>query len=297
MEFVDYNGNDVNIRPIQLLKNNDFLINQREETSYNFNKNGKYGLDMWQHRQGNYYTAIKVEQISGGGAKVTLGTNAGGGLRQYIECDSSYLNKKYTASINVDNKIYSKTITLTDSKQSITDNDIFLLEVWYDKNDYIIYSIWFKRDIETYPTSEVHNIYYGDLFVGDILFPHKKENKNEAKLRCMHYVYRVESMMNGFLTWGERRNSVINFKINLQVPFYKTPTIEYIALLNGFIYSNATTSGSDLTADNLVRSLVYYNTSNNIIIQYHKKDNTSFPIYDYWTFITVLFTCEPVIDE
>ena len=96
---------------------------------------------------------------------------------------------------------------------------------------------------------------------------------------------------------GKQRNSVINFKINLQVPFYKTPTIEYIALLDGFIYSNATTSGSDLTADNLVRSLVYYNTSNNIIIQYHKKDNTSFPIYDYWTFITVLFTCEPVIDE
>ena len=69
MEFVDYNGNDVNIYPKQLLINPDFQIWKRGE-SISFNDNDtttngfKYFADMWciyfERGAGNSYTFEKV---------------------------------------------------------------------------------------------------------------------------------------------------------------------------------------------------------------------------------------------
>lgn len=171
------------------LVNGDFQINQRQQTSYNFNSNGKYGMDCWQHRQGNYYGAIVVEPLDGGGIKTTLNAQTGAGIRQYVKKDSSVIGEKRTVLINIDNVEYTGTVTLSTSVQSAIENDKFKLEVYYDNTTQsIVYSLWYNRDTETYPTSEVHNIYYACMWPGSLVYKHVKEDFATALDRCLHQV-------------------------------------------------------------------------------------------------------------
>lgn len=179
---------DVLYMPNELV-NGDFQINQRGQTSYNFNKNGVYGLDCWQHRQGAYYGAIIVEPLEGGGIKTTLNAQTGAGIRQYVKKDSSVVGEKRTVLIKVDNTEYKGTITLSKSAQSAIENDIFKLEVWYDETTQsIVYSLWYARDTVKYPTSEVHYIYYACMWEGDIVYQHRKEEYTAALDRCLYQV-------------------------------------------------------------------------------------------------------------
>lgn len=191
--IVDALGNSIIKGPMtppqNLLINGDFQINQRGQASYNFNKNGVYGLDCWQHRQGAYYGAIIVEPLTGGGIKTTLNAQTGAGIRQYIKKDSSVIGEKCTTLIKVDDVEYTGTVTLSESVQSIVENDIFKLEVWYDNSTQsIVYSLWYNRDTETYPTSEIHYIHYAHMWPGSIAYPHVQEDYATALDRCLHQV-------------------------------------------------------------------------------------------------------------
>lgn len=176
--------------PQDELVNSDFQINQRGQASYNFNTNGKYGLDCWQHRQGAYYGAIVVEPLEGGGIKTTLNSQTGAGIRQYVKRDSSVIGKKRTTLIKVDDIECTGTVTLSESVQSIVENDIFKLEVWYDNTTQsIVYSLWYNRDTETHPTSEVHYIHYAHMWPGSIAYKHVQEDKAIALMRVRQYVF------------------------------------------------------------------------------------------------------------
>ena len=86
---------------------------------------------------------------------------------------------------------------------------------------------------------------------------------------------------------------VYNFKIDLPAPFIEYPRIEFVNILNDIIYSNSTTNGSDIVLNTVKIS---FNIKDNfVIVQYiRKNENENFPVYDYWTSIDILFSCEPM---
>ena len=175
---------EVTYNPRQLLVNPDFQINQRGQSEYNFSKNGNYGLDMWQHRQGNYTGALVVTPIKGGGVHIKLDTNVGGGLRQVFKTDELKAGQQYTTVISIDNVEYTGTIELSNSSK-IIDNDLFQLE-FAIADDIVNYSLWIKQN------GFEGDINYCNLWEGDIAYPHVKEDEAIALMRCMEYVERLK---------------------------------------------------------------------------------------------------------
>lgn len=177
--------------PRQLLINPDFQINQRGKTEYNENKDGTYTLDMWRTRQGNYSNAIKMIPKSGGGVTIILpsdGINAG--FNQCLPMDESVLGKKFVAVVSKDGKIYDYKLTL-----GTTDVGKYLesgvkLNVTYDNvNKYIRFALYFDNNSLQ---SKTFDIDYCDLWEGDIVYPHQKEDKGIALMRCQSKIANVQ---------------------------------------------------------------------------------------------------------
>lgn len=199
-----------------LLVNGDFQINQRGKKEYNFNKQGGYGLDMWQHRQGNYYQALIVTPIKGGGVHVKLSTGAGAGLRQYLDVDKFKIGQSYTTVIKIDNTEYKGMIILENSFKAIIENDVFALELGFVEENKIAYSLWFKNGNSEY------DIWYVDLFEGDIAYPHVKEDYQQALLRCLYHVEYGE------FACHYNNNTYFIPGFTYKYPKRNTPTIEFI---------------------------------------------------------------------
>lgn len=202
-EVNEIHGRLNGLAPQNLLINGDFKINQRGQSSYNYSTNGKYGLDCWMNRQGSYSNALIVEQLNGGGVKLTFPTTAGGGLRQYIKNVTPKVGEKYTTSFMLDGTIYSGTTTLMKQSESgyehVIKNDIFTLELYYDDtNDCIVWSLWMNNG--TANTS--HEIKYADLFEGSIVYPHVEEDDAIALLRCQGYHRILPIQFYGFANAG-----------------------------------------------------------------------------------------------
>ena len=192
-EVNEIHGRLNGLAPQNLLINGDFKINQRGQSSYNYSTNGKYGLDCWMNRQGSYSNALIVEQLNGGGVKLTFPTTAGGGLRQYIKNVTPKVGEKYTTSFMLDGTIYSGTTTLMKQSESgyehVIKNDIFTLELYYDDtNDCIVWSLWMNNG--TANTS--HEIKYADLFEGSIAYPHVEEDDATALMRCREKIRKYD---------------------------------------------------------------------------------------------------------
>lgn len=169
--------------PQNKLRNGDFKINQRGQESYNFNTNGVYGLDCWQHRQGAYYQALIVTQLPQGGCHVKLATGSGAGLRQYVEASEFVEGQSYAIVISIDNKKYTVVTKLTAVEGTkVIQNEMFTLDFYLDKsNSLVVFSLWFIQG------NQEHDINYCDVFDGTILYPHQKEDYATALMRCLPY--------------------------------------------------------------------------------------------------------------
>lgn len=168
----------------QLLINPDFQVNQRGKSEYNFSTNGKYGLDMWQHRQGEYSGALIVTPIKGGGVHIKLGANSGGGLRQVFKADDFKAGQTYTTVVSIDNVRYTGTIKLSNSG-AIIDNDLFQIG-FAIADDVVNYSLWIKQN------GFEGDINYCNLFEGDIAYPHVKNKYADDLMECMEKVERAK---------------------------------------------------------------------------------------------------------
>lgn len=166
--------------PQSLTINSDFQINQRGQSEYNFSTNGKYGLDMWQHRQGEYVGALIVTPIKGGGVHVKLGISSGGGLRQILNDDDFKLGQQYTAVVSINGTRYEGTLNLLESARKIIDNDLFQVEIGIIDGKFN-YSLWIKKQ------GFEGDINYCDLFPGSIAYQHQKEDYATALNKTLLY--------------------------------------------------------------------------------------------------------------
>ena len=212
-----------NLQPKQLLINPDFQINQRGQSEYNFAKNGTYGLDCWQHRQGEYLGALVVTPIKGGGVHIKLGANSGGGLRQILNGDDFKIGQPYTAVVSINNTQYKGTLNLSNVAQKFIENELFQLEIGIIEGNFN-YSLWVRQ------TGFEGDINYCNLWEGDIAYPHVKEDKDIAMMRCLKHFERIrmfrcigyvsstsQAYFEMILTYKIKSDYTINFSGNFQL--------------------------------------------------------------------------------
>ena len=292
MKIYNKNGNEIDLissdclNRKQLLINNDFYINQRGQSQYNLNLEA-YGLDCWQHRQGNYYNAIIVSQIDGGGCHVELNTEFGAGLRQYVESSEYCLGKPYTAVISIDSVVYTGTVemrTVSDTNYTVAiSNDMFNLSVFYDENKMcIVYSLW------VFTGNKEFDINYCDLFEGDIAYPHINEDKTIELMKCQNrLVVYNEAMLPCNFSYINKDYDSISANLYLPTNFKGQPNISYDtkemrSQHGGTTYTDFTIAYKRLYGANIIRII-------------WKKDSGTFPdtIKDAYVYMkNLVISCE-----
>ena len=146
-----------------LLINGDFQVNQRGQSSYTCDGTKRvYGVDMWSFSKSNTFMKVTENGIE---------TNAP--ISQMFEKLKSGV--KYTAVCNIDNVIHTKSIVGgtydTGTSQTImylTFNDV-------------------ERIVIT--PNDTQKINYVDLFEGEIVYKHSKEDYAIASTRCQKFLY------------------------------------------------------------------------------------------------------------
>lgn len=231
--WIPFGNQNSNQRPKQLLINNEFRINQRGQSEYNFDKTGKYGIDGWQHRQASYTNAIIVKPLAYGGCNVKLNTSAGAGLKQYLNEEDFIIRHNYTTAIYIDGIIYTGTSELYNNSGVIIENDIFKLDFYYDTTRRkVVYFIWFKNGNSEY------TIEYCDLFEGTTVHEHVMDDKYTTLLKCQRrYINSNYFAINNQLVKNLREYDYHYWSISyLPVAMDSVPTI---TLNNDYIISHA----------------------------------------------------------
>lgn len=147
-----------------LLINGDFQVNQRGQSSYTCDGTKRvYGVDMWSFSKSNTFMKVTENGIK---------TNAP--ISQMFNKLKSGV--KYTVVCSIDNVIHTKSIVGgtydTGASQTImylTFNDV-------------------ERILIT--PNGTQTINYVDLFEGEVVYKHQKEDYSIALLRCQRWLYK-----------------------------------------------------------------------------------------------------------
>ena len=272
MEFVDYNGNDVNIYPKQLLINPDFQIWKRGE-SISFNDNDtttngfKYFADMWctyfERGVGNNYTFEKVYN----GVKVTCSRDISFSQFMLETLDS---NKNYTFVASINGIVHTLTFKGQESKNSE------LLQ-YMNKKD----TAFYDRLIIRVKNNDIVN--YANLFEGDSIYPHIKKLYEEDYNICNLY-YRIE-YINTFIFF-RYNNSNNEIKLVGALPKMKNNTIS-IDITSSYSIGNDS-NGNSMTG---IRDINANGTMIDCIVAFQR------PLHENCLGVLLFakISCEPII--
>lgn len=183
-----------------LLINGDFQCNQRGQSEYTAFSTGAYNLDMWRNYFGNSISK-SVKQVENG---VEIFGNVVIDIEQYVDYKNA-VGKPFAIGCSVDNIRHEFTFTMQatttslEVKENITvsiraTNERVTLELWNNTRTKIL-------------------VNYIDLFEGDIVYPHVKEDYGIALMRCMEYLQIVRYSMTGFTL-----SNVFGIQNTIQLP-------------------------------------------------------------------------------
>ena len=183
-----------------LLINGDFQVNQRGQSSYTCDGTKRvYGVDMWSFSKSNTFMKVTENGIE---------TNAP--ISQMFEKLKSGV--KYTAVCNIDNVIHTKSIVGgtydTGASQTImylTFNDV-------------------ERIVIT--PNGTQTINYVDLFEGEVVYKHQKEDYAIALTRCQRYIVVVSFTLMHFIY--DKNYSIITPYL-LPVPMDASPSVTLLS--------------------------------------------------------------------
>ena len=260
-----------NLRPRQLLINGDFQVWQRGTTislnDTDTTTNGfKYFADMWctyfERGSGNSY---KFEKVSNG-VKVTCSKNIS--ISQFV-VDPLDNTKDYTFVVSINGTVH----TLTFKGQETKENEFIKHMNTTDTASY-------NRLIINVKNNDIIN--YADLFEGDIDYPHVKEDKAIALMRCQRYVVPTVSTVMGYTGTDSRYVYVMCEKLKSMAD---TPTVtnfsEFVLKINGtskvITINNAT---ANVGTGEICLDVGIGNLQSNITISGFMND--------------VILTCEPL---
>lgn len=249
----EFNAQDVNnitksinqLSPPNLLINGDFQVNQRGQSNYTCDGTKRvYGVDMWSFSKADTFMRIVENGIE---------TNAP--ISQMFNKLKSGV--KYTVVCSIDNVIHTKSIVGgtydTDTSQTImylTFNDV-------------------ERILIT--PNDTQTINYIDLFEGEIVYKHQKEDYAIALTRCQRYVWK-----NCDMTMSEIIQQLYLGGLTFPIEMVNTPSVKIIRFEN--------TSG--INKSNEIQLI----NCNKKGISYIQLKNATSLVYQY----SFIFSCEPL---
>ena len=165
-----------NLQPKQLLINNDFQVNQRGQSEYISNG---YSLDMWYFRNYNQ-SNTKLEPTSNGIRVTNNGINEIA-VYQYVYAETKQV---VTLVAKVNGQTYSISGLPTSTGETPTivveEGKIELNVRYYDTDKrYRVYAM--------VGVNQIADIEYIDLFEGDIVYKHVKEDETTALMRSRRW--------------------------------------------------------------------------------------------------------------
>lgn len=269
IEFVDYNGNNVNLQYKNKLVNGDFQCWQRQTTSITINSTTesttgyKYFADMWfiyfDRSTNQNFTFTKTDN----GVKCILSTNTT--INQCLEKDIIEDGKKciFTASIN--NNIYSLNFI---AGINVSNSYLQYMTTTDDK---------FHRFIINVKNNDVVN--YAAVYDGNVLYTHIKEDYTIALNRVLPYVEYGEFAVD----YNNDTYFVTGF--TYKAPKRLTPIV--IKFIKPVVDANGELEGTftSLSHNRWSAPFIRYN-----------NDSATGKLYNRNLNMRVLITCEPYIE-
>ena len=165
-----------------MLINGDFQCNQRGNKTYDVAGTSAYTVDMWRAFQ------VKVEVLNEGVKLTGKSASVQGYFTQFIQL-GKLKTTSYVISAMVDGAVYTFTVTPgASAKEKVFDKfkiTCLTMSAW--DNDLNDYNNKLKINICPIGTSSF-TLTYVDVFEGDILYPHRKEDFATALIRCEKYI-------------------------------------------------------------------------------------------------------------
>lgn len=234
-----------NIEKQNLLINGDFQVNQRGQSSYTCDGTKRiYGVDLWSFSKADTFMRIVESGIE---------TNAP--ISQMFNKLKSGV--KYTVVCSIDNVIHTKSIVggTYDTGASQT----------------IMYLTFNNVERIVITPNGTQTINYIDLFEGEIVYKHQKEDYAIALTRCQRYVWK-----NCDMSMAEIIPSVYLEGVTFPIEMINTPSVKIIRFED--------TSGIDYS--NKIRSIVCDKKG----VRYIQLSDAPVSVYQY----SFIFSCEPL---
>lgn len=266
-----------NLQPKQLLINNDFQINQRGQSEYVSNG---YSLDMWYFRNYNQ-SNTKLEPTSNG-IRVTNNGNGEIAVYQYVYAEKQIV----TLVAKVNGEIYSISGLPTGTGETPTivveEGKIELNVRYYDADKrYRVYAM--------VGVNQIADIEYIDLFEGDIVYKHVKEDETTALMRSRRWFqYLPKIIFGGFAGYDYARNDKVVGSISFD------SMVQEPAVSAKRVFIQATFASN--TYESLIARFNIY--GNNILFTVKRKDGSVLPIATdigyHVDMSEVSISCEPL---
>lgn len=250
-----------NLRPKQLLINNDFQINQREQSEYTTKG---YSLDMWLLAGDPFNGSLKIND--NGTITITNKSTAYMYLSQKMN-----LQGKHIAVVKVVNKSGNCTQYFGGTNLS--------KELNVGVNSFGINQNFTEVGIRLGTNSSI-TVEYIDLFEGNIAYPHVKKRYSDDLLECRQYHKKqtISCVVAYKYTSGEYM-----YYGNIE-PMFKTPTVK---VLNAIVTD---TSGNTNEFDHTKRAWVDENYYVNATIKFKREVHST----AFGCLLECEFSCEPL---
>lgn len=287
-EFVDYNGNSINVNYKSILINGDFQINQRGKTVYTDND---YTLDMWYfYKRNNLTTGTNASLSINNDGSIKMSCNNYNWINISQKIDNYYRGKIVTGVIKVKNVktpaeinnenasvTYPANIRIVESETIYGVYDETSYEVTKIESDGIYHFTANIPEKSTYSMLKISVLVFGeidieyiDLYEGEIAYLHVKEDKTNAQLKCLSYVRPITYNIVAYCT----ASNYIQETFIFDIPMVSTPRFTIIDYGTG---SNVEDAKVSVSYNRVVLQIVATRTG---LIYIHNKK--------------YLFTCEPL---
>lgn len=267
----------------QLLLNNDFQVNQRGQKIYDYTNQGGHTVDMWLVNQ------MKVSVLSDDWVKVENLRDANHYFQQRFNLGYSRRGP-YVVALNVRN--IKGNVSLYYEKEDNGRGMVKVGDIKNGRNEFTFIASTMLNIAINIDSSSSIEIEYIDMFEGEIVYPHVKEEYANALLKCQSKIFAIcnsDFAQNLQYFFGNKRRSELTFSYLLPTKMTGTPTM--VSEL-GRLYSLNTES--EILPDKLS---IRFDITNDQIARFFikKTDNSVFPITDDWQILLkkLILTCEP----
>ena len=239
-----------------LLINGDFQCNQRGSKIYGADGASAYTVDMWRAYQ------VKVQVLNEGVTLTGLSDTEQGYFTQFIQL-GKLKTTTYTIVAMADDELCVFTVTPGGSakEKNFGKFKISALTTSVWDNDLNDYNNKLKINICPIGTS-TFTLTYVDVFVGDIVYPHMKEDPATALMRSRRYIQKGTTVSPSFYEYVESLGTAYRFAITHEPMAADAPTVE-VCNWHYFRANGADVTGTiaDLTEVGNSNCLVQFKTA------------------------------------